>query len=84
MKLAQKTIMVVEDEAGIREITKMYLTKKGYNVILASDGEQALKYLNSTNPHLVLLDIEMPGKDGFEVCKEIRKKDRTHHISFCS
>lgn len=69
-----KTIMIVEDEPGIREMTQMYLLEKGYNIIPTESGEQALDCLDSANPHLILLDIEMSGMDGFTVCREIRKK----------
>lgn len=72
--MQNKTIMIVEDEAGIRELTHKYLSQKGYHVVLAEDGEQALRLLQSTIPDLILLDIEMPGIDGFTVCQEIRKK----------
>lgn len=72
--MENKTIMIVEDEAGIREMTQMYLTEEGYHVIPVASGEQALERLHSTSPHLILLDIEMPGIDGFTVCQEIRKK----------
>lgn len=69
-----KTIMIVEDEVGIREMTQMYLEREGYHVIVAESGEQALEHLQSMSPHLILLDIEMSGIDGFTVCQEIRKK----------
>ncbi len=76
MGMESKTIMIVEDEAGIRELTRKYLNQKGYNVILTDSGEQALKLLQTetNSPDLILLDIEMPGIDGFTVCQEIRKK----------
>lgn len=66
--------MIIEDEAGIREMTQMYLSKEGYNVVSVESGKKALDNLHSINPHLILLDIEMPGMDGFTVCKEIRKQ----------
>lgn len=66
--------MLVEDEAGIREMTDIFLTEIGYNVVSVASGEEALNLIDSINPHLILLDIEMPGIDGFAVCKAIRKK----------
>ena len=66
--------MIVEDEVGIREMTQKYLSQIGYQVVAVKNGEQALECLDSTNPDLILLDIEMPGLDGFTVCQEIRKK----------
>lgn len=52
----------------------MYLEKRGYKVIVAGNGIEGLKKANYIKPDIILLDIEMPGLDGFEVCKEIRKK----------
>jgi len=69
-----KRIMLVEDDIGIREMTRKYLKEKGYYVIIAESGEQALRKIDSNPPDLILLDIELPGKDGFEVCKAIREK----------
>lgn len=68
------TIMIVEDEVGIREMTQKYLEQEGYRVLPAENGEQALSVLDTVQPDLILLDIEMPGMDGFTVCQEIRKK----------
>lgn len=68
------TILIVEDEAGIRDMTHKYLWKLGYDVVSVENGHDALKCLSSINPHLILLDIEMPGMDGFTVCQEIRKR----------
>ncbi|MFD0961130.1 response regulator transcription factor [Paenibacillus chungangensis] len=82
-KLESATIMIVEDEAGIRELTSMYLNKKGYAVITVENGGQALEQLDEADPQLILLDIEMPEKNGFEVCQEIRKR-RTVPIIFLS
>ena len=66
-------ILVVEDQKEIRSIVEKYLLKEGYDVSSACDGFEALATLNSETVHLVLLDIMMPGIDGFEVLKEIRK-----------
>lgn len=66
-------ILVVEDQEEIRSIVEKYLVKEGYAVQLAKDGFEALNLFNSNIIHLVLLDIMMPGIDGFEVLKEIRK-----------
>jgi DNA-binding response OmpR family regulator len=64
---------VVEDQPEIRDIVSKYLDKEGYGYYLAKDGFEALEIFNSSTVHLVLLDIMMPGIDGFEVLKEIRK-----------
>lgn len=66
-------ILVVEDQPEISEIVSKYLEKEGYGYDLAKDGFEALEIFNHNTVHLVLLDIMMPGIDGFEVLKEIRK-----------
>jgi two-component system response regulator VicR len=68
-------ILVVDDERSIAEILKYNLEKEGYEVLLAYDGEEALELLQKGPPDLILLDIMLPKKDGFTVCREIR----VHH-----
>lgn len=65
-------ILVVEDQKEISDILSLYLEKEGYDYIVASDGFQALEFFGAEKIHLVLLDIMMPGIDGFSVIKEIR------------
>ena len=65
-------ILVVEDQPEIRTIVEKYLLNEGYAVLTASDGMEALALFGSNTVHLVLLDVMMPGIDGFEVLKEIR------------
>lgn len=66
-------ILVVDDEKPIAEILKFNLEKEGYEVICAHDGNDAIELAEKENPDLILLDIMLPGKDGNEVCREIRK-----------
>ena len=66
-------IMMVEDQKEIRDIVVKYLEKDGYEVLIAEDGFLALELFSQSLIHLVLLDVMMPGIDGFEVLKEIRK-----------
>ncbi|MBP9015033.1 MAG: response regulator transcription factor [Candidatus Atribacteria bacterium] len=70
-------ILVVEDEESVRELLRLYLEKEGFKVELASDGEEALEKMSRISPDLVLLDLMLPKKDGWEVCREIRK---TSHV----
>ncbi len=70
-------ILVVDDEERIRRLLKMYLEREGYMIDEAEDGNQALVKAKSTDYDLILLDIMMPGKDGIEVCREIREKKST-------
>ncbi|NLN54601.1 MAG: response regulator transcription factor [Firmicutes bacterium] len=65
-------MLVVDDEKPIAEILRYHLIQEGYEVSLAFDGEDALKQAQSMQPDLILLDIMLPKKDGFEVCREIR------------
>ncbi|GAB4176175.1 MAG: sigma-54 dependent transcriptional regulator [Geothermobacteraceae bacterium] len=67
-----RTILVVDDEASIRESLQGILQDEGYNPVFAEDGEQALAFLNRELPDLVLLDIWMPGMDGLEVLERIK------------
>lgn len=67
-------ILVVDDERPIAEILKYNLEKEGYEVLLAYDGEEALELLERNEPDLILLDIMLPKKDGFAVCREIRDR----------
>ena len=65
-------VLIVEDEKEIREIVGKYLIKEGYEVYLAKDGIEGLAMYHDTQPHLIILDIMMPGISGFDVLKEIR------------
>lgn len=69
-----KKIFVVDDEANIRELIKKFLQKEGYEVVSFSSGENVLSELGRLKPDLIVLDIMMPGIDGLDLCKEIRKK----------
>lgn len=66
-------ILVVEDQKEISDLVSKYLLKEGYDYVVAKDGFEALEYFSQNEFHLVLLDIMMPGIDGFEVLEEIRK-----------
>src|SRR5690625_5853413 len=66
-------ILVVDDEKPIADILKFNLEKEGYDVTCAYDGNEAVKLAEEIEPDLILLDIMLPGKDGNEVCREVRK-----------
>lgn len=72
-----KLILVIEDEAPIVDILKFNLTKSGYRVLAAYDGEEGYRLALSEKPDLILLDVMLPKMDGFEVCKKIREKHST-------
>ena len=67
-------ILVVDDEKNIVDILRSNLEREGYKVLAAYDGEEALRLTFSRNPDLVLLDCMLPGMDGFDVCKKIRRE----------
>ncbi len=65
-------ILIVEDEAQIREVVGKYMEQAGYDVLLCENGIEALALFSKHNPHLVVLDVMMPGISGFEVLKQLR------------
>ncbi|QKS70370.1 response regulator transcription factor [Paenalkalicoccus suaedae] len=67
-------ILIVEDDKDIRDLTAFYLAKKGYEVDLAEDGLVALNKVKESKPCLVLLDVLLPGMEGYEVCEKIREE----------
>ena len=71
--MAEKKILIVDDEDHIRELLKFNLEKNGYVVYMANDGLNGLKLAREKQFDLILLDLMLPGMDGFEVCKEIRR-----------
>ena len=71
--MSQK-ILVVDDEANIRELASLYLQKEGFAVEGAASGPEALERFDQVQPALVVLDLMLPGTDGFEVCRELRKQ----------
>ncbi|MFO1389487.1 Hpt domain-containing protein [Cellvibrio sp.] len=77
---AEKTIMVVDDSVTVRKVTGRFLEREGFRVITAKDGVEALQLLQDHIPDVMLLDIEMPRMDGFEVAKNIRTSSRLRNI----
>lgn len=73
----KNTILIVDDEVNICELIRLYVEKEGYNAIIATDGGSAVEKFKSEKPDLVLLDIMLPVKDGWQVCREIRAVDNT-------
>ena len=72
--MALEKILIVDDDKKICDVLRLYLEKEGYGVILSHDGNEAVVKFNALKPDLVLLDIMLPGMDGLQVCREIRKK----------
>lgn len=72
--MAKEKILVVDDDLNIIELIKYNLINSGYNVITANDGLEAIRLAKEEVPSLILLDLMLPGADGFDVCKEIKKE----------
>ena len=75
-----KTVLIVDDEKDIRDLLAYNLSKEGFGVLTAADGKEALKMLADHHIALVVLDIMMPGFDGYEVCKQIRANEKTANL----
>jgi DNA-binding response OmpR family regulator len=71
--ILNRYILIADDNEGIVDILKSYVNKEGFTAITASDGEEALLMFKQYSPALILLDVMMPKKDGFEICREIRR-----------
>jgi DNA-binding response OmpR family regulator len=75
-----KTILIVDDEPHIVALEKAVLELKGFKILAAFNGEEALKILEKNKPDLVILDMMMPGMSGREVCEKIRKNPKTKNL----
>ena len=75
-----KKILIADDEPSIVAAVEFLLQRGGYEVHVARNGEEALELVESNNPDLVLLDVMMPLKSGYEVCTRIRERDDWRHI----
>ncbi len=71
--IAKQKILIVDDDVNIAELISLYLTKECFDTLIVNDGEAAIKQFSIYQPNLVLLDLMLPGIDGYEVCREIRK-----------
>ncbi len=69
-------ILVVDDEPDSVELLQEFLTGKGYEVVTASNGEEALRKVKEERPHLILLDVRMPGMNGLDVLRKVREFDQ--------
>ena len=72
-----KRALIIEDDANIAELLRLYLGKDGFEVMNCADGAKAEATFDLFTPDVVLLDIMLPGKNGFEICRDIRKKSST-------
>ena len=75
--MSNAKILIVDDDINICELLRLYLEKDGFEAEVVTDGLNAINVFNNTNPDLVLLDIMLPGMDGWQICREIRKTSQT-------
>jgi len=78
--MGKAKILVVDDEKDIIELVRYNLEKEGFAVISATNGEEALKLVSEKEPEMVILDLMLPGIDGLDVCRELKRNDKTSSI----
>lgn len=71
---AKQKILIVDDDNNIAELISLYLTKECFDTKIVNDGEEALQAFETYSPNLILLDLMLPGIDGYQVCREVRTK----------
>lgn len=78
--IERKSILIVEDDKFLRDLSEKHLRKEGYEVLTAAEGEGALALSREKQPNLILLDVILPGLDGFEVLKILKSREETRRI----
>ena len=71
--MAKQKILIVDDDNNIAELISLYLMKECFDTMIVEDGEQAIEQFTQYQPNLILLDLMLPGIDGYQVCREIRR-----------
>ena len=77
----QTKILVIDDDPDVHTLVKKILEPKSYDVVCAFDGDEGLRKVVEERPDLIILDVIMPGKHGFEVCKELKTDEKYHFFS---
>ena len=75
--VSKQKILIVDDDNNIAELISLYLTKECFETLIVNDGESALEAIPGFQPNLILLDLMLPGIDGYQVCREVRTKSQT-------
>jgi two-component system phosphate regulon response regulator PhoB len=78
--MTKTNILIIEDEEDIRELVKYNLQRENFGVLEAGSGEEGLKLVDRLPPDLILLDLMLPGKDGLEICRMLKRNDHTQNI----
>lgn len=73
----RQKILIVDDDNNIAELISLYLTKECFETEIVNDGEEALRVIKTFSPNLILLDLMLPGIDGYQVCREVRQSSNT-------
>jgi len=76
MKKSKPTILVADDDAQIREALAIRLTQSGFDVVMAANGDEAIRLVEKTRLDAAVLDVQMPGADGFAVCEHMRRSNQ--------
>jgi two-component system phosphate regulon response regulator OmpR len=76
MNAPRKTLLIIDDDERLCSLLATFLARHGYELLSAGNGELGLKLIRDRRPQLVILDLMLPGRDGFEICREIRKHSR--------
>ena len=79
--MAKQKILIVDDDNVIAELIQLYLTKECFDTKIVNDGDLAINEFESYQPDLILLDLMLPGMDGYQICREIRAKSDTPIIT---
>ncbi len=74
------TILVADDDPGIRQLLRVFLERVGFQVVLAQNGDEAVRLSQGSVPDLIMVDVMMPQMDGYEVCRQLRNDTRTSHV----
>ncbi len=80
MDSKKKRILIVDDDPVNMQLLEELLTENGYRVDASSDGSEALEFIENESPDLILLDVMMPGLDGYEICEKLKSSVETKHI----
>jgi two-component system, OmpR family, alkaline phosphatase synthesis response regulator PhoP len=78
--MSKGTILVIDDEKDLIELVRYNLEREGFDVLAATDGRTGLELAERRRPDVIVLDLMMPGVDGLEVCRQLRKNDRTSDV----
>ncbi len=78
--MARKRILVIDDEPDLVDMVKSFLQKKGYSIITAYDGKEALQMIRTEKPDLIVLDLMLPKMDGYRICRMVKFDEKLKHI----